>query len=110
MAVLNGKVVFPVMLRLSPPLSWRTSPVPERPVTVPPTVNVVAPPPPPPPVDFGSPLHAAKTTEIMTRCVQKRDLGADFMAVVSPWLSRTRDLLDERENHLVCLVQLSGPQ
>src|SRR5579863_9867288 len=40
-AVLKVKLPLVVMERLSPPLSCNTSPVPERPETVPPMVNVV---------------------------------------------------------------------
>jgi hypothetical protein len=69
-AVLNVNGPFPLIVRLSEPLSWSTNPVPVSPVTVPPIVKVVGlpfPPPPPPPPDAPfTPLHAAIVTASKT--------------------------------------------
>src|SRR5262245_23758408 len=52
-AVENVNAPLAATVRLLPPLFWRTSPAPAKPVTVPPMVNVAGgggePPPPPPP-------------------------------------------------------------
>jgi hypothetical protein len=72
-AVLNVKAVEPAAtVSESLPLSTKTSPVPVRPVIVPPIVNVVVPPPPPPPppVPF-TPLHAAIT--MASKAIRRND-------------------------------------
>src|SRR6516165_7953997 len=70
-AVVKVNDPFPLIARLSVPLSVSTNPVPVSPLTVPPIVKVVdwgvPPPPPPPPLDaLFTPLHAAIATASKT--------------------------------------------
>ena len=88
MAVLNVKEVFPVMERLSMLLSCRIRPVPVRPVTVPPTVNVVEPPPPPPPLlDFRK-LQAARNNVMVIKDAKRTGFRAGFISFVLSLLFR----------------------
>src|SRR4029077_2571197 len=84
MAVLKVKVEFPVIVRLSIPLSCRTRPVPVRPVTVPPMVYGPALPVPVPvplPEPPTGPLQAARRTELIKkRDAKKGDALADFIS------------------------------
>src|ERR1700691_1639039 len=81
-----AKVKLPLALtgRLSAPLSWRTSPVPVRPVTVPPIVKGPVPVPVPLEVELeGRPLHAAKKTEARSSWGLTVDL-MNLMAIFAP--------------------------
>src|SRR5260370_9535584 len=81
MVVLNVNEPFAVIVRLSAPLSCRTSPVPVSPVTVPPMVK--GPPPPPqltvqPPVPLAW-LQPARIIKLINRYTKKESFSGDFI-------------------------------
>src|SRR5713226_7951711 len=82
--VLNVNEPLAEIERLSPPLSWRTSPVPDRPEIVPPMVKVAdAGVPVPEPEVFGMPLQAVRRSDVISRDKTQQGLIADFITI---WL------------------------
>ena len=80
--VLNTNEPFPVIVRLSAPLSCRTSPVPAKPETDPPTVKGPPPEPEPEPEpEPTGPLQAERTREVRVRDTETTDLKVDFIAI-----------------------------
>src|SRR5580704_14267828 len=84
MLVLKVNGPAAVTVRLSPPLSWRTRPVPVRRVTVPPMVYG----PLVPPEGFaacGKPLQAVRQTNAKRSGTAKRVFLASFIAIIAPY-------------------------
>lgn len=82
----NVKGPFAVTVRLSPPLSCNTKPVPERPETVPLMECGVVPPPPPPPPLLGvcTPLQAETNSEVPNKVARRNRLVIELIESIAP--------------------------
>jgi len=114
--VANVNAPFALIVRLSPPLSYKTSPVPDKPETVPPTVKLVpelepepapAPDPDPDPgfdTEF-APLHpATKDALAKAKLAKNKGFSPRFMSIVFSLLLTCK----QAENHVLPVQSAFG--